>query len=202
VNGKPQEYSFDLGARPPVNQVNLVLPETNSASNVQLLSREKESDPWRPIVSGNFFRMRDGNSERQNAALEIGRDTDRYWLARFEQAPGAAAGKAPRLTVVWDAQDLVFLARGAGPYQIAYGSGVAAPGNASLFSLLSGARVAPATTGSPRALGGAGRMLPAPRTVPWKMAILWSVLGVGILLLGLMAYRLSDELHKNKPNHG
>jgi hypothetical protein len=37
---------------------------------------------------------------------------------------------------------------------------------------------------------------PAPRVVPWKLLILWSTLGVGIMLLGWMAYRLSREVSR------
>jgi hypothetical protein len=198
VSGNTREYSFDLGAQLPITKIELVLPEANSVAKAQLLSRKQPGGPWCPIGSGDFFRMRDGASERHNAPVEIGRDSDRFWLARFDQTPGAAAGTAPQLQVTWDAQDIVFLARGAGPYQLAYGSGVATAASIPLASLLGGMGVVRAMAGAPVALGGADRLLPPPRTVPWKMAVLWSVLGIGMLLLALMAYRPSREL-ANQP---
>jgi hypothetical protein len=198
VSGNTREYSFDVGARLPITKVDLVLPEANSVAKVQLLSRKQPSDPWRPIGSGDFFRMRDGASERHNAPLEVGRDSDRLWFARFDQAPVTATGRAPQLRVTWDAQDIVFLARGAGPYQVAYGSAVATAASSPLASLLGGIGVVRAMPGARVALGGADRLLPPPRTVPWKMGVLWSVLGIGMLLLALMAYEISREL-ANQP---
>ncbi len=43
-------------------------------------------------------------------------------------------------------------------------------------------------------LGGADRLRPPPRTVPWRMTVLWLALGLGVVLLAWMAYRLSKEL--------
>jgi hypothetical protein len=43
-------------------------------------------------------------------------------------------------------------------------------------------------------LGGRERLIPPARTLPWRMAALWSALGVGVLILAWMAYRLSKEL--------
>ena len=54
--------------------------------------------------------------------------------------------------------------------------------------------VVQAQTGRSYVLGGADRLRPPPRTVPWRMTILWSALGLGVVLLAWMAYRLSREL--------
>ncbi len=193
TKGRPQEYSFDLGARLPVTKIDLLLPQENSAASVQLLSRKVPTDPWRSVAAGDFFRLGEGISERHNAPFGIGLNSDRFWLARFEQAP-AASSAAPQLQVTWDAQDIVFLARGPGPYQLAYGNGSALAASSPLATPLTGTIILRATAGAPKTLGGADRMLPPRRTVPWKMAVLWSVLGIGMLLLTIMAYRLSREL--------
>ncbi len=193
AKGNPREYSFDLGARLPVTKIDLLLPQENSVASVQLLSRNVTTDPWRPVIAGDFFRLGDRVSERHNARFEIAQNSDRLWLARFEQTP-AASSAAPQLQVTWDAQDIVFLARGPGPYELAYGNGSATAAARPLAALLTGTTVLRATAGAPMTLGGADRMMPPPRTVPWKMAVLWSVLVIGMLLLAMMAYRLSREL--------
>lgn len=198
VSDKPQDYAFDLGARLPVTKIDLLLPQANSIAKVQLLSLKQPSDPWRPIGSAEFFRMRTRAAERHNAPLETATDYDRFWLARFDQAPGSAAWIAPQLQVTWDAQDIVFLARGAGPYQLAYGSGVAKAAASPLAAVIETADVARAAAGAPVALGGADLLLPPPRTAAWKMAVLSTVLGMGMLGLAFMAYRLFHEL-ANKP---
>jgi hypothetical protein len=198
VTANPLEYTFDLGARLPVTKIDLVLPQINSVAKVQLLSRKLPSDPWRPIGSGEFFRIHAGAAERHNAPLETGRDYDRFWLARFDRAPGTAAWITPRLQVTWDAQDIVFLAHGTGPYQLAYGSGVAKAASSPLAALLGAAEVAQAAAGAAVTLGGADLLLPPPHTVRWKITLLWTVLGIGMLLLAFMAYRIFREL-ANKP---
>jgi hypothetical protein len=105
---------------------------------------------------------------------------------------------APKLEATWNAVDVVFLARGNGSFVLAYGNGSAGPANATLGSLLSGVSVLRAKPEAPQSLGGSARLLPGPRVFPWKLTILWIVLGVGVVLLAWMAYRLSRELGKTK----
>ena len=194
VNDERREYSFDLGARLPVNQVNVELPESNSVAQIQLLSRAHSTDAWRPITRGEFYRVRKTGSERRNDAIRIATNSDRHWLARLDQPNGAIGDGPPKLEATWNAEDVVFLARGSGPFLLAYGNGSAGAANASLASLLSGVNVLRAELGAPRSLGGSERLQPAPRVFPWKMTVLWAVLAAGVMLLAGMAYRLSREL--------
>jgi hypothetical protein len=198
ANAKPQEYSFDLEARLPVTKIDLLLPQENSVETVQLLSRNAVTGSWRSIFAGDFFRLGEQVHERHNPPFKIGQDSDRFWLARFDRAL-AASSAPPLLQVKWDAQDIVFLARGPGPYQLAYGNGAVTAASSTLGALLSGMNVVEVTAGAPITLGGAGRMTPPPRTVAWKMGILWTILGIGMLLLAFMAYRLSRELMDQPP---
>ena len=190
-----REFLFDLGARLPVNQVNIELPEPNSVLRLRLLSRAHPTDSWRELTQAEFFRVQTGSSERHNDPISITRNSDRYWLARVT-APDAARGAgAPKLQVSWDRQDLVFLARGEGPYVLAYGYGQAAAASTALTPLLKGVIVQEASLGTVRLAGGPTR-LESPRVVPWKRLILWLVLAAGIVLLAWMAYSLSRELSR------
>lgn len=197
VNGnrlidKENEISFDLGTRLPVTQMNLLLPESNSVLEVELLSRARTSDPWRSVSQGRFYRVNTGSSERNNQPIRMPPDSDRFWLMRQTQ-PAGPIGDV-KLQAMWDARDLVFLAQGSAPFLLAYGSASAGPSSVVLESLTDGVTVVAAETGRPYVLGGAERLRSGPRTVPWRMAALWTALGVGVLLLAWMAYRLSREL--------
>ncbi len=198
VSGKHDEFSFDLGARLPVNRINIELPESNSVAKIQLLSRKHPTDAWRPITQGEFYRVKNGDSERRNDAVLIPQNSDRYWLARLDQPNGSIRDGAPKLEATWNVEDVVFLARGGGPFLLAYGNGSAGAANASLSSLLTGVIVLPAHAGAPQSLGGVARLLPPPRGFPWKLTVLWGVLGIGVGLLAWMAYRLSRELGRLK----
>jgi hypothetical protein len=198
LNHKRQEFSFDLGARVPVNQINIVLPESNSVAKIQLLSRRRPGDPWRPITDGEFYRVKNAGSQRRNPALSIPRNTDRYWLARLDQPNASIGDGAPKLEGKWDTESVVFLARGTGPFMLAYGNGSAAAASAALSSLLTGITVLPAQAGAPQSLGGAGRLLLSASGFSWKLTVLWGVLGIGVALLAWMAYRLARELGSEK----
>jgi hypothetical protein len=188
-----REFLFDLGARFPVNQVDIELPEANSVLRLQLLSRAHSTDSWRELTQAEFFRVQTGSSERRNDPIRVTTNSDRYWLARVTPADAAGSAGALKLQVSWDQQDLVFLARGQGPYVLAYGYDRAAAASTALTLLLKDVTVQQASLGSVRLAGGPGR-LESPRVVPWKRLILWSVLAGGIVLLAWMAYRLSREL--------
>lgn len=186
------ELSFDLGTSLPVTQVNLLLPESNSVRTIELLSRARVTDTWHPVARAEFYRVNTGSSEHANEPIRIPTDTDRYWLAR-QTRPTAPLGGL-KLQAAWDAMDIIFLAQGAGPFVLAYGNVSVDAAGVTLDPLVKGVTVIQAQAGPSYVLGGADRLRPPPRTVPWRMTILWLALGLGVVLLAWMAYRLSKEL--------
>jgi hypothetical protein len=190
----PGEYSFDLAARLPIEQVNLALPEINTVVAVELLSRMHLDDPWRRVTGRQFYRVDTGDGELRNQPLDIAGDSDRYWLARAAGPGGAAAPQPLRLQVAWTPSDLVFLARGPGPFLLAYGSAAAAAAETDLSSVSTAVTVLPATLGERRQLGGTARLAPPAAVFPWRRALLWAVLGFSVCLLAGMAYRLTKDM--------
>jgi len=186
------ELGFDLGGKLPVTRVNLVLPESNSVLRMEVLSRALPTEAWHPVTQGEFYRVSNGTSDHKNEPILIPTDFDRYWLIRQTQ-PAGPIGDV-KLQASWDAMDVVFLAQGAGPYLLAFGDAAAGPSNVALAPLIKGVTVLPADTGPTYMLGGTQRLRPPPKTVAWRMAVLWATLGLGALLLAWMVYRLSREL--------
>lgn len=186
--------AFDLGGQLPVTQVNLTLPDPNSALSLELLSRARPSDPWRPVCAGEFYRVGTGASEHSNAPIRIRTNFDRFWLVRRVQ-PSGPIGRL-RLRATWDAREVLFLARGAGPFLLAYGNATAGQTSISLAPLLQGITPQPATAGASFTLGGADRLQSRSPAVPWKMAVLWSALGLAVLVLAWMAYQLTRQLDR------
>jgi hypothetical protein len=192
ITNKDNELGFDLGATLPVTQVNLVLPESNSVLKIELFSRARSTDSWRAVTQGEFYRVSGGSSDHNNESIRIPTDADRFWLARQTQPTGSIGDV--KLQARWDAVELVFLAQGSGPFVLAYGNASAGPSSVVLEALIKGVTVMPAETGAAYVLGGTERLRPPPTTVPWRMAALWFALGLGVLALAWMAYRLSREL--------
>lgn|GEM_PF-278783 len=197
VPGQQGELEFDLGARVPVDRVNLVLPEANSIVEARLFARAAVTDEWRPVTRGGFYRLRSGDADFANGAISVDVTAYRYWLARADVQGAGLGNGTPQLNVAWVPHTVLFLARGPGPYTLAYGSGSAQPATASLGSMPQSVSVGSATFAEPIALGGDSRLAAAsgkPRAFPWKTASLWGVLAIGVILLALMAYRLTREL--------
>jgi hypothetical protein len=188
------EFAFDLGSGFPVQQVDVELPEANSVVRLQILSPAARNDPWRPVTGGEFFRIQNGGAERRNDPVAVLVNCDRYWLVRLEQPQMTLGAAAPRLRVSWEKRELLFLARGSGPFLLAYGDSAAEAASTPLDALLGHVTLQPAALGPARVSGGPERLAPPPRALPWRMVILCSVLAAGVLLLGWMALRLSREL--------
>jgi tryptophan-rich sensory protein len=88
----------------------------------------------------------------------------------------------------------VFIARGAGPFYLAYGSSVAQPAAAALTMLPKNLAIVPASLSSSEVSGGESLLRPLAAPFPWKTPLLWAVLVAGAGLLAWMAYRLSKDV--------
>ncbi len=195
VPGQAQEFEFDLGASPPSDRVNLELPELNTTVAVDLLSRADPKMPWRLVVHTGLYRLKSAGTELRNGPIHIAPDSDRYWLARVDARGGGLGNGIPRLSVGWVAQNVVFLARGSGPFLIAYGSATAAAADMPLNAIPKGVAIGNATPAAPTLLGGRAR-LRSQESVPWKNALLWVVLVLAAGILAAMAMRLSKEMQR------
>jgi hypothetical protein len=199
----PGEFDFDLGAQLPVDRVNLQLPEQGSIVEVDLFSRATPADEWRPVTRGGIYRLRntapsasgERASDLTNGALTIAPNSNRYWRVRIDMRSGGLGSGAPQLQVGWLPHDVVFIARGSGPFTVAYGSAVATAATTPLNAIPQDAVIYRATLESPHPLGGETRRQPKQTSVFFtRSTLLWAVLALGVALLAYMAWRLTREL--------
>jgi hypothetical protein len=202
VAGTTGEYGYDLGGFFPVDRLRVELPQVNSLAQLEIHWRAKPDEPWRLARSVVAYRLRDRDAEVTSPEILVPVNSARYWLVRVDQKGGGIGGGVPGLQVGWATQKLVFAARGAGPYQLAYGASRVAPAAFAIESLIPGYntdaefKVKHAPLGEPTTLAGTAR-LRAP--VDYKKIALWSTLIVGVALLGWMAFRLSRQITKAPP---
>jgi len=202
---KPGEYLFDLGASAPFDRLRLELPNPNTIAPVAFLSRAKPGEPWRPVASATVYRLTQGEQSFVSADTAIGPTRERYWMVRADPRSGGLGGGTPKLTAGFVPQQILFVARGEGPFALAYGSAKVASAALPVAMLVPGYRddkpleAAHATLGEPRA------QVRAPAAWPdwlelepgdWKKLALWSVLVFGVALLAWMAWRLSARMGK------
>jgi Protein of unknown function (DUF3999) len=188
----PQEYSFDLGAHPPVSRLNVLLPEVNTVVDVEISSRSEANSPWRAITRSGFYRLKTSDAEQQNASIEIDTDRDRFWRARIVNS-GVSSQTSLRLQVEWVPNEVTFLAQGHAPFLLAYGNTSAVRAESDLSHLPATLQIAMATLGPQKALGGASRLIATPAPFPRMRALLWGLLLLAVVLLSWMAYRVSKE---------
>jgi hypothetical protein len=210
VADKPGEYSFDLSGNFPVDRLRLGLPQQNTLAQVEFLSRNRASDPWRLASRGVVYRLHRQGAEILSPEISIATNPDRYWLLRVDQKGGGLGAGDPRLLAGWVPHRLVFVARGGSPFTLAYGNRDAVPSNYAMDTLVRGYDAKPGATGLeqvkmtqvasvpptrlkspdlqlPAVLGGA---VIARDSVEIKKVILWFGLVAAVLLLGWMAWRL------------
>ena len=192
----PGEFEYGIGARLPVDRVNLELPDTNTVVDVELLSRAHLSDAWHTVRRSGFYHLRSDAEDLRNGPVAVGLNTDRYWLLRTNPKSGGLGSVAPHLVVEWVPHEVVFVARGAGPFYVAYGSATADPAAVSLAVLPKNVSIATASLSEPESLGGDARLIPPPEPYAWKAALLWAVLIAGAALLAWMAFRLSKDFSR------
>jgi len=200
VADKENEYQFDLGGALPVDRIEIVLPELNSVAPAQLLARAAPEEPWRPVASLVTYRLRQDAGEVSAPALAVAPATYRYWQLRVDPKSGGLGRGQPRMRAGWIPQEIVFAARGTGPFLIAYGNAVAASTALPVVTLVPGygsgpealAAIAVAHAGTAAPLGSLEQAKP-PRE--YRRAALWAVLILGVAVLGWMAWQLSRQLN-------
>ena len=195
--------------------IGLDLPEANTVMPVTIGFYREQRAPkpeWvlAPQLGSTFYRLNHNGRERVSSRIHVAPQANAEWVVR----PHTAGHAPPQLVLGWRPQTLVFTARGQG-FQIAVGADAAAVrhwrgGPVAL------AQVAPGFSDSEIAqLRLAVVGLPEPPPPPAEAVAaavpedpdaaarqrrfaLWSVLGLGILLLCWMSWRLYEQMIEGK----
>ena len=200
-------YEYDSAARLPTSQVRLRFAEKNTLVKATLLSRPDRAAKWRCRQSGIFYDLSFDQATLVQDTVTVGLAPDRYWRVEMEGGTAADPGNIPIVELGWVPHELLFVARGRGPFMLAYGS--ARLGEEELHNsapellaqvmgkdkdaLLKEAVLLPRTV-----LGGPDLLVPAPPPLPWRKWLLWSVLVVGVGLVAKMAWSLGKGMDKEK----
>ena len=204
VANKPGDYEFDIGAQIPIDRMHVELPQMNTWVQVEFLARNHEREAWQSVAQTTAYRVTQNGRQFNSDDVQINRDGRRYWMLRIAQQGGGLGKDNPSLKVGWLADQILFLARGRGPFQLAYGAEGVKSGEVPIAALMmngdtkGGIQAQSINLGSPIALGGDARLAGASEPFPWKKWILWGVLGLGVMLMGWMASRLMGQMNEKK----
>lgn len=198
----PGEFVFDLNAHAPVDRLRFALPNANTVATVQLSTRGKSEDKWRPLISPTIYRLTRGGQEIVSPDIEISPMPDRYWMLKLDPRTSIGQG-LPRLTVGFVPQKIVFAARGSEPFALAYGNAKATGAGIPITSLVPDYKDDKPLEAGSASFGTAQAQELKSSSLPkwldlgdtdWRKVALWSVLVIGVILLGWMAMRLGKQI--------
>lgn len=194
-------WLFDTGGRMPVDRIELELSQRNSLVSAEISSASDGKAPWRIRGARTFYRLEVDGVELAERAIDLSAVSDRFWRLELTSDPAGMGKDAPWLIFSWMPHDLYFLARGAGPFLLAYGDADSKSSEAPVDPLLRrlstvkpGGFIGDAEVAKTVSLGGDARLKLPGAPFPWRTWLLWAVLVLGVVILGWMAWRLSRQI--------
>lgn len=206
-------WTLDTGAALPVRRLQVHVVDANSVLPLTIARRRPgapagRSGEWSPLGSHTAYRLeRDGRIVTSPPLQTDGHAAQEWRLTLDERVTAPDSGLD--LTLWWPAVELVFAARGPGPFQLALGrdaaSAVAIDRSVLIPGYVDGAEFElPAV--------GLGAVVVRPEVSPtWKEAlrqagpeqrrrwVLWGVLAAAVVVLALLALRLARDLRGGQP---
>ncbi len=205
TKNKITAYEYESPGRLPVDRVRLRFTEKNTLVKATFFSRPDPETTWRHRKSGIFYNLSFDQTALVQDSVSVGQSSDRYWRVEMEGGPYSDPGNIPMVELGWQPHELLFVARGNGPFMLAYGSARlgqeelnnSAPGLLAQVmgkdgeALLKEAALLPKTV-----LSGPDLLVPKPPPLPWRKWLLWGILVVGVGIIARMALSLGKGLNK------
>jgi hypothetical protein len=189
---------FESSGRYPVSYLRISLPQQNTITQVNVLTRNQPDTPWEVVTHAPLYRLNKEGRDTVNPDIKINPTEARFWRLQFNEKSGGIGLENPRLEVGWQPQTVVWNARGNAPYSMVVGEGgdVSAVSIASLIpnNQLRQVNTLPVADIS---FNSAGELAANPwaDAPDYKRWVLWAGLFLGVLALAAMSY----SLLKNNP---
>jgi hypothetical protein len=197
-----REFVFEAGGFPPVDRVQVLLPDENVVVRANILHRRYGEESWRSTHEGVFYNVSRQGSALQSPPAAIRLTRASAWMVRIQ---AGATGAPVKLVLGWRPDQLLFLAQGTPPFELVAGRiqdrldrfpQQRLLGDPSIFEALQESGPAgSATLGARMVRGGAGR-LEAPAALSWRVLLLWAGLVAAVLLVGWLVWSLMGEMRR------
>ncbi|WP_447753362.1 DUF3999 domain-containing protein [Pseudomonas nicosulfuronedens] len=191
------DFSWSLPLALPVERVRIPLQQDNTLAPVVISGRHDGNVQWTALARGVLYRLPGQGGEVTQEELELPGSALSQLRLQVDSRGGGLGGTTAHLSVGVRATELVFLARGGAPYELAVGSGSITDGSLPLTTLVPGYEPKRlAAMGEARLKGTLqvpATQLPsnqAKADTNWKRYGLWALLLAGVGLLALMALSL------------
>ncbi|WP_085667679.1 MULTISPECIES: DUF3999 domain-containing protein [unclassified Pseudomonas] len=196
-SGKPGEYTWQLPMGLNIERVQVELKQANSLAPVTLSGRRESSLPWQPLSSGLLYRLTQNGQDVVQNELQLYGQTVQQLKLTVDERGGGLGEQAPSVKYAVRATQVIFLARGEGPYRLALGNPTVKTANLPLTTLIPDFKPEKlATLGKATVQGEALATQTSTATTSatadtnWKKFGLWAVLLLSVLFLAAMAFSL------------
>ena len=200
-------YVYDSGGVFPVDRIKIDFQENNSLSRLRFFSRSRSEEPWVDHGAGLFYNLRFDDTKLAKDTHVITPTSHRLW--RITLKGERPASSPPGISLGWIPHELLFVAQGKGPFQLAYGSSRKdmstgsddREGKSLLRSILDSNNeklIKPVILHAPVILGGKERLTPQAPPLPWKKWLLWGTLVIGVLIVAGMALSLIQSMNSEQ----
>ncbi len=176
--------------------------QPNSLLKARVMSMDHQ-ERWSYHGEGLFYLLKDNGNQLLNEPLFMRRqNASALRLEIIEDGTGSALDST-YAQIGYVPQELLFIARGEGPFTLAYGNaamlhGTSRSNNISLGELTENSQqgfLRKAVVKDKVVLGGE-ELLAVPKPKPWKKLILWFILVVGVATLAYMAWSLTRKMNR------
>jgi len=200
-------YDFPIPAHLPLEQLRIGLPQINTLAPLQVQrylapSPQRQHGAWQTIRSTVAYRLQSAQGDITSPDIELNAESvDRLRLA-VDASGGGIGSTAPTLQVGFVPHILVFLARGQGPYTLAWGSKTIIDGSLPAATLLPNYSNDNLLNASQATLQAIAAMPEASLPVSEKAqektskGLLWAVLVAGLLVLIGMVFTLLKQMRQ------
>lgn len=211
-------HDYVLPGHLPLEKLRINLPETNTLTplavqrpttvNVSRLQRHREEVHWQTLSRSVVYRLQSPQGEVRSPDIELsGRFEARLRLLIDERA-GGIGSEPPSVQVGFVPHVLLFLARGEGPFVLAWGADSVSRGELPVATLIPGyeglhklmateATLAIAPT-DPAAIAGPAGKEDSTASLLSSKWILWAVILFGVAVLAAMARSLLKQLRQGE----
>jgi len=197
---RPNEFLFDAGGFPPVDRIDVLLPDRNSVVRAAVLSRAADDARWHPAVEGVFYKLASDGEQLGSPPAAVRPARHARWKLQVRSGTVSAP---PRLRLGWRPDQLMFLAQGNAPFELVSGRArdklegfpqASLLDDAAIFAVLK----VPSAAGV--AIVGERQHLAGPAVAEtvhgptWRTYVLWGGLAIAVLLVAWMAASLLRDL--------
>lgn len=208
-------YEYLLPGKMPLEKLRINLPQINTLTPLNIQRRmdlagrrphRHRAEPyWETLSRPVVYRLQSPQGELRSPDIDLSGQVEERLRLVIDGRAGGIGGEAPTLQVGFVPHVLVFLARGEGPFVLAWGADGVNRGELPVSTLLPGyegihkltATVATLSPADPEQLvkpAASKKGAASPESSKW---VLWTVMLLGLLVLGGMARTLLRQLRKN-----